>query len=490
MLLYSFLAVLMMAVGSVLWPWTELRLRVWGVTTTVISAGLAAYVGWQGWSTSSVFGPYDVWFIDGLSGWLLILVAILSVTTSLAAYRYLAHEFSEKLISLKDLRLYYGLTPLVLASVYVAVISNHVMVLWSALAVASLSTTLLVAFYRKRSALNAAWKYILLCCLGLFLALVGIVLTAQAAGQHGPESSLLLSTFRDLAIHGQVNQELMRWAFVFLFVGFGTLIGFVPLHAWLPDAYSKTPAPVSALLSGVVLNIAFVSVLRFKQIADLCLQDPGWTGKFFLVFGLLSIVVPAFILIVQKNYKRLLAYSNIEHMGLMAFAVGLGPAGLIPALMLLPVHALIKSALFLGAGELFRVYKTTEIAPITDAWSRLPKTALLFLALTLLLLAVPPSGVFASNLLMIGFGLRTALGPTLVVVAALSLVLAGVLKHVYGMLFGTTTQTPRLREPWNVTHVVMIVQLVFVVALGVLYLTPTGLDVMVKISQSLNTDLL
>jgi hydrogenase-4 component F len=280
----------------------------------------------------------------------------------------------------------------------------------------------------------------------------------------------------------------MRWAFVFLFIGIGTKVGFVPMHTWLPDAHSKTPSPVSALLSGILLNIALVSLLRFRQVADLAFMDDGaWTGKFFLVFGFLSIVIPALIMLVQKNYKRLLAYSSIEHMGLMAFSIGLGPAGIIPAIMHMPGHALLKSSLFLGAGEIFTTYKTTDSAPINDVWMRLPKTALLFLLTLLMLLAIPPSAVFVSEMIMIGFGLREHLVVTLLVLVALTIAFVAMTRHVYQLLFGAKLTATALVEKWNITHVVMIVQLVLVAALGIFYLTPTGLNFMVEISESLNS---
>jgi hydrogenase-4 component F len=484
--------ILVVAAGAAYLPVSERRLRDLGTVFMAVSSGFAVYLAWPGFTGAQVIGPMSLWYLDGMAALVVVLIAVISLSSALISHRYLAYEHAEKIISLTDIRHYYGMVPLFVAAMYVATLSNNVGLLWVAIEATTLSTTLLVAFYRKRSAIEAAWKYLLLCSLGISLGLVGVLLTTYAAGQNGVNSSLLLSTFRDIAAAGGMNTELMRWAFVFLFIGIGTKVGFVPMHAWLPDAHSKTPSPVSALLSGILLNVALVSLLRFRQVADIALADNGaWTGKFFLVFGCLSIVLPSLIMIIQKNYKRLLAYSSIKHMGLMAFAIGLGPAGLIPAVMHMPGHALLKSAMFAGAGEIFTTYKTTDAAPVTDVWVRLPKTGMLFLLTLLMLLAVPPSAVFASQLIMIGFGLREYLLPTLLVVVALTVAFVAMTRHVYGLLFGSRpTPTAPIREPWNITHVVMTLQLLAAVALGVFYLTPAGLEFMVGIAQSLNSGLL
>ncbi|HRH31913.1 MAG TPA: proton-conducting transporter membrane subunit [bacterium] len=496
MLPFLLIAVLVLGAVLVYLPLSERRIRDLGVVVMTISSGIAVYIAWPGFAAAQAFGPSQMWYLDGLAALMLVLIAAISLSSAIIAHRYLAREHEEGIISLTDIRHYSTMVPLFVASMYVATLSNNVGLLWVAIEATTLSTTLLVAFYRKQSAIEAAWKYVLLCSLGISLGLVGVLLTTYAAGQNGVNSSLLLTTFRDIATAGGVNAGLIKWAFVFLFVGIGTKVGFVPMHTWLPDAHSKTPSPVSALLSGILLNVALVALLRFRQVTDLALGDGGsWTGKFFLVFGVMSILLPAFILLIQKNYKRLLAYSSIEHMGLMAFAIGLGPAGIIPAIMHMPAHALLKSGLFFGAGEIFITYKTTDSSVVTHVWSRLPKTATLFLFTLLMLLAVPPGAVFVSELIMIGFGLHNFLIPTLIVIVALTMVFVAMLRHVYAMLMTSGAEsevsTPvHAKEAWGALHVVMIVHLLAAVTLGIYYLTPEGLETMVRIAQSLNSGLL
>lgn len=496
MLPFLLIAVLLVGAGLVYLPLSERRIRDLSVVVIAVASGIAGYIAWPGFTSAHAFGPSQVWYLDGLSALMLCLIAFISLSSAIIAHRYLAREHAEGIISLTDIRHYSTMVPLFVASMYVASLSNNVGLLWVAIEATTLSTTLLVAFYRKQSAIEAAWKYVLLCSLGISLGLVGVLLTTYAAGQNGVNSSLLLTTFRDIATAGGVNAGLMKWAFVFLFVGIGTKVGFVPMHTWLPDAHSKTPSPVSALLSGVLLNVALVSLLRFRQVTDLALGDGGsWTGKFFLVFGLMSILLPAFILLIQKNYKRLLAYSSIEHMGLMAFAIGLGPAGIIPAIMHMPGHALLKSGLFFGAGEIFTTYKTTDSSAITHVWSRLPKTATLFLLTLLMLLAVPPGAIFVSELIMIGFGLHNFLIPTLVVIVALTMVCVAMLRHVYAMFMSSETgyevhASTHVKEAWGVLHIIIAIHLFAAVVLGIYYLTPQGLETMVHVAQSLNSGLL
>lgn len=496
MLPFLLIGVLMAGAGLVYLPLSERKIRDLSVLLTALGSGLALYIAWPGFTAAYAFGPAQVWYLDGLAALMCVLIAVISLSSAIIAHRYLAREHADGIISLTDIRHYYTMVPLFVASMYVASLSNNVGLLWVAIEATTLSTTLLVAFYRKQSAIEAAWKYVLLCSLGISLGLVGVLLTTYAAGQNGVNSSLLLTTFRDIATAGGMNAGLVKWAFVFLFVGIGTKVGFVPMHTWLPDAHSKTPSPVSALLSGILLNVALVSLLRFRQVTDLALGDGGsWTGKFFLVFGLLSILVPAFILLIQKNYKRLLAYSSIEHMGLMAFAIGLGPAGIIPAIIHMPAHALLKSGLFFGAGEIFTTYKTTDSSVVTHVWLRLPKTATLFLLTLLMLLAVPPGAVFVSELILIGFGLHNFLIPTLVVIAALTMVFVAMLRHVYAMLTSSGAEQEAnppvyTKEAWGGLHVIMALHLLAAVVLGVYYLTPQGLEAMVRIAQSLNSGLL
>src|SRR3989339_1287497 len=254
------------------------------------------------------------WEVTRFSALMGLLVVWLYACAMVVSFHYLAVEERKGIISPRQVRLYMVSVPVFVLSMLVAIFANNVGVLWVALESTTLSTTLLVSFYGKKSSMEAAWKYIVICSTGIALGLFGILILGYAGAQAGLQeaSAFKISLLRGAT--GSMDQGIVMWAFVFLFIGFGTKIGLVPMHAWLPDAHSKTPAPVSAMLSGVLLNVAFFTLLRFKVITDTTLGSFEWTNQFFLIFGTLSVVLPSIILISQRNYKRMLAYSSVEHM--------------------------------------------------------------------------------------------------------------------------------------------------------------------------------
>ncbi|MFZ2682135.1 MAG: proton-conducting transporter membrane subunit [Patescibacteria group bacterium] len=484
--------VLILATASAYLPVGERVIRRLGLALSLVSVGLvgAAVVGW--FLGVDLGGTGQAWQLDNVTACVLGLLAIISATTSVVAHRYLEQELKENLLSITEVKHYYRLVPLFTAAMYVAVWSNNVAVIWLSLEATTLATTLLIAFYRKRSALEAAWKYLVLNAFGMGLALVGLILFVFALTGGADHGTQFMTSLQELAVTEGVNIALLRWAFVFLFIGLGAKLGLVPMHAWLPDAHSKAPSPVSALMAGLLLNVVFITLLRFRQIVDLALLDQGqWSGQFFLVFGCLSLTLPALIMLIQKNYKRFLSYSSIQAMGVMMFAVGLGPAGLIPALMYLPGHALLKSGLFFGAGEIFNTYKTTASEDIPDLWYLLPKTATLFLLLAVCLVGVPPSAIFVSQTLMLGFGLREHLAITLWATVMLTVAVLTLSYQVYRLVFKLPLKKAEVpREPWKLVHVGMGLHLLLALALGLWFLTPSGLNFVLTLAEELNSNLL
>ncbi|MBI4598764.1 hydrogenase 4 subunit F [Candidatus Uhrbacteria bacterium] len=435
-----------------------------------------------------------IWFVDPMSALVASLIVLVYLATAVVSVRYLGHERHERLVTDRQVRLYYVMMHLFAFAMLVTALANHLGVIWFGLEATTLATTCLVAFYAKDGALEAAWKYILLCSTGIALGLVGILMVGHAAAVGGLQHAdfLYLDTLRMHA--SSLSPDIMRWAFVFVFVGIGTKVGFVPLHTWLPDAHSKTPSPISAMLSGILLNVAFVTILRFKGVTDLALGGTEWTEKFFLVFGILSVLLPGFILLIQRNYKRMLAYSSIEHMGLLAFSVGLGPLGLVPAVMHMVGHTLAKSALFFGAGEILLRWKTTKLDHLPAVFTHAPRTAVLFLLAILGILAMPGSTLFASEYLMVGYGINTHLVSTLIVLLGLSLVAVGMMRHTLALLFEgapAATEVPpaveSVREPWTLTHAVMAGELALLGAAGVFFLLPSGLAFATRVAQSISS---
>jgi hydrogenase-4 component F len=484
---------LLLCAGIAYFLKTERSQRRFGILSAFGVCALSVLLAYPALQTPLSFGPEEMWHADFVGALLLVLSAVLFLFSSIVSYRYVASEFKRGILSFSDVRLYYCLSPIFLLSVFAAILANSLIVLWIAMECTTLTTAFLVGIYRRKSSLEAAWKYVLLCSMGIGLSLTGLVLTAfafQAVGLSGG-STFLLSTLSSAAGEVSVNEALLKLAFVFVMVGFSTKMGLVPVHAWLPDALSKTPAPIAALLSSVLLPVSLFTLLRIKEVVDTALQGSDWTNRFFLVFGLLSIFLPALLLFIQRNYKRALAYASIVHMGVMVFAIGLGPAGIVPAFMHLPGFALLLSAGFLLSGEVILEAHTTDIEILKGLSRRMPLTSGLLFSVLLLLLILPPAGIFMSEILMTGYGLKEH--PILTLVALLGMVLFSValMRLAFTMFFSDdeSDDLTTKEHAWTLTHAVAFIEIVFVVVLGILYLLPESTQFFVQIVNPLTFSL-
>src|SRR3989339_860880 len=430
------------------------------------------------------------WEVTRFSALMGLLVVWLYACAMVVSFHYLAVEERKGIISPRQVRLYMVSVPVFVLSMLVAIFANNVGLLWVALEATTLSTTLLVSFYGKKSSMEAAWKYIVLCSTGIALGLFGILVLGYAGSQVGLHEAEAFRLGRLMEVAPLMNPGIVMWAFVFLFIGFGTKIGFVPMHTWLPDAHSKTPSPVSALLSGILLNVAFFTLLRFKSIVDQTLGADDWTNQFFLIFGLLSVLLPAFILLIQRNYKRMLAYHSVEHMGIMGVLVGLGPVGMVGFTVHMIGHALAKSTLFFGAGEFLQRFESTKFHLVHDVMRRAPRTGFLFLIAALFLIGVPPSGLFLSEYVLVGEGLGT--NPVFTIAALLGITMAGLglSRHLFELLYHPVVPEEKQDVPvetWNLTHTVMAVQLTVALVFGLWMLSGQGWPVVSLISASLSS---
>ena len=458
---------------------------------------------WYGWK----FGWQSVvsipWALSPFAALMLVLIAIVYLAAVLVSQRYLRVEFAAKIFDLGHIRRFFALQHLFMLAMLAAVLADHMGIIWIALEGATLATTLLVSFYRKDGAVEAAWKYIILCSVGMTLGLFGILLFVHAAIQAGlgANEALSLTHIRTVAAH--LDPTTMKWAFVFIFVGLGTKVGFVPMHTWLPDAYSKTPSPISAMLSGALSSIAFLTILRFQTIVNITLTDSKWTSHLFAMFGLISVVFAAFILLQSRNYKRTLAYSSIEHAGLMAFAVSLGPIGMVPAIIHMIGHTLAKSLLFFEAGEVLLAYHTTKTEGVSGLQTRLPITSRLGILGLLALLAVPPSPLFLSELLILSLGMQVRPWMTACLVIALTIIAYGMIRTALQMWAvrkpretgsgsagdGHVAHTEVVKEPFHITHAVALAQIILLIGAGLILFTRPGLQGVRTIAQSLSLPL-
>ncbi|GLW64782.1 hydrogenase [Actinomadura rubrobrunea] len=380
---------------------------------------------------------------DALSAYMLIVVGAVALPAMLASPAYLAAEQAAGHAGPADLRRYGVLTQAFVAAMALAVLAASLGVLWVAVEATTICTAFLVGHRRTRHATEAAWKYVVICSAGIALAFLGIVLLNFAARHaHVPSSDAL-----DWAVLAQdaaaLDVDVTRVAVALLVLGFGTKAGLAPLHAWLPDAHSQAPAPVSALMSGVLLSVAFYAVLRVKAIADAAL-GAGFTRTLLTAVALASLAVAAALLLRQRDYKRMLAYSSIEHMGLIALGAAIGTSLAVTAVLLhILGHGLAKSAAFLASGHIQQATGSTRVDAVRGLLARVPLTAGVFGAALAALLGFPPFSLFASELGVFRAGFAAGMGWAVTAALLLMLVIvAAVAARAGRMLLGAPRPGP------------------------------------------------
>jgi len=415
---------------------------------------------------------------DAVSAFMLIAIAAVAVLVALATPAHLATELAAGRIEPRTATRHVVLVQAFLAAMALAVLAADLGVLWVAVEGTTIVTAFLVGQRRTRAAVEAAWKYVVICSAGIALALLGIVVLNHASAHSGTSAGL---DWAALAVAApQLDPGVTRIAVVLLVVGFGAKAGLAPLHAWLPDAHSQAPAPVSALMSGVLLSVAFYAVLRVKVVSDAVL-GPGFARALLLAAALASLVIAASLLIAQRDYKRMLAYSSIEHMGLLALgaAVG-GPLATAAVLLHVLGHGLAKSVLFLGAGRVLQLTGTSRIADVRGLAAGQPVLAGSIGLGVLALIGLPPFSLFASELgiARAGFGSGTGWA----VAAALLLVVvigAALVNHTSRMVLGPRREGPGAApapQPLpRATAVALVAGLAACVALGLTTGPLTGL---------------
>jgi hydrogenase-4 component F len=370
---------------------------------------------------------------------LVALTALVGFTTSIFSRPYMRIERDHGRLTPPRLRLYHSMFQVFNFTMLLALLTNNMGILWVALEAATLATVLLVSLYRTPASLEAAWKYFILCGVGIAQALFGTILLYFAAEKLlGVEGGALLWTELN-AVKGQLEPTVLSLAFVFLLVGYGTKVGLVPLHNWLPDAHAEGPTPVSAVLSGLLLNVALYAVVRCKVLVDGSLQTSFAKGL-MMGFGMLSVVVAAFLLSRQKDIKRLFAYSSIEHMGIITFAFGMGgPIANFAGLLHMTVHSLTKSAIFFAVGHAAQKTGTQLMDGIRGLITISPAIGWGLVLGTLAILGMPPFGVFASEFLILTTAMRDQPWATPLLLLSLGVAFAAVFSKVQPMAFGETT---------------------------------------------------
>ena len=411
-------------------------------------------------------------FVDSFNVFLVALTAFVGFTTAIFSRPYMRIEQQHGRLSAARLKLYHGMYQLFNFTMLLALLTNNMGILWVAMEAATLTTVLLVSLYRTPASLEAAWKYFILCGVGIAQALFGTILLYFAAEKLlGAEGGALLWTELN-HVKGQLQPTVLSIAFVFLLVGYGTKVGLVPLHNWLPDAHAEGPTPVSAVLSGLLLNVALYAVIRCKVLVDGALPT-AFAKNLMMGFGLLSVVVAAFLLSRQKDIKRLFAYSSIEHMGIITFAFGMGgPIANFAGLLHMTVHSLTKSAIFFAVGHATQKAGTQMIDGIRGLVTQSPMIGWGLAFGTLAILGMPPFGVFASEFLILTTAMRDQPWATPFLLVALGVAFAAVFSRVQPMVFGETTVK---RLPYRPAMIPVFVHLLLVLMLG-LWIPPALAD--------------
>jgi hydrogenase-4 component F len=396
-------------------------------------------------------GPLFYWerelFIDALNVFLVTLTAFVSLTTAIFSRPYMRVEEDHGKMTPRRMRLYHSMYQLFSFTMLLALTANNLGILWVAMEAATLSTVLLVSVYRTPASLEAAWKYFILCGVGIAQALFGTMLLYMAAERVlGAEGGGLLWTNLQ-AVKTQLEPGALTLAFVFLLLGYGTKVGLVPVHNWRPDAHAEGPTPISAVLSGLLLNVALYAILRCKVLTDGALESP-LAGQLMMGFGLLSVVAGAFLLSRQRDVKRMFAYSSIEHMGIMTFAFGLGgPIATYAGLLHMTVHSLIKSAIFFAVGHAAQKAGTQVMEDIRGLLKVSPTLGWGLMLGSLAILGMPPFGVFASEFLILTTTMREQPWATPFLLVALGVAFASVFSRVQPMVFGDTHLKPLAHPP-------------------------------------------
>ncbi len=431
-------------------------------------------------SSAGIYSPMMFFSVDSLVAITLLIIGFVGLTVAVYSIQYLRKETDKNIIGLTRVKQYFILLNLFLLAMFLAATASSPIVAWISIEATTLSTAFLISFYNKPSALEAAWKYLIINSVGLLLGFLGTLLYFTSVSSAGPSGFYSWQMLMANAAH--FDPLIAKVAFIFVLIGYGTKVGLAPMHTWLPDAHSKAPAPISALLSGVLLNVALVIVLKFKIITD-AVVGRAFSGNLLIIFGLLSIIIAALIIFTQKNYKRLLAYSSIENMGVIALGFGFGGIGSFAAILHMIYNAIVKSSLFLSAGTIFLKYSSTKIAKIKGALTVLPVTSIIFLAGFLAITGIPPFGIFLTKLLILSAGIKVH--PIFAAVALLfmAIVFIGFLRHVVAMIFGDMPEDIKKGEEniWLIVPPFLLIA----TALFLSFYIPPFLQVLIK-SVSLN----
>ena len=404
------------------------------------------------------------------------LIALLSLATAVYTIGWMRNALESGDMSERRLPRYFALTQAFIATMLITVLADNLGLLWITMEATTITSALLVGFRRDNDGLEAAWKYIIVTTIGISFGLFGTVLIYAATAQaQGGGAGATMNFTAIAAIASKLDPKIVRIGFIFVMIGYGTKAGLAPMHMWLPDAHSQAPTPVSALLSGALIKCALFGIIRFHTIAiGSC--GPEFSGTLFLSFGLLSVIVATPFILTQQNFKRLLGYHSVEHVGIVALGLGIGgPLGTYAALLHVINHGITKALVFFVAGDAIGRYKTHNMDRIQGLIHAAPFAGTFLMLGAFSLAGTPPFSIFVSELLVIKAGLAKGLFAAIAVFLVMVVVIfAGLIHHAGKMAFGPPEPSlPRRGEPLSGV-LSMFALAVFMLALGLT--VPAALD--------------
>jgi len=438
----------------------------WSARLNVLAAFLSFATAVSFFAIQPTSGAYLL--VDDLNKVFIILTTLVGFTTSVFSASYIEHEIEIGRLTPTFVRFYHAMYQTLMFAMNLALVANNIGLMWVAIELATLTTVLMVGIYRTHEALEAAWKYFILGSVGIALALFGTILVYMAARPVLGEGLYAMVWTVLITRAGQFDPALLNLAFVFLLLGYGTKVGLAPLHAWLPDAHAEGPTPISAVLSGLLLNVALYALLRFKML--LALNPAALApGPLMVTMGLISCVFAAFMLYRRRDIKRLFAYSSIEHMGIIVFAFGMGGAlANFAALLHMTMHSLTKSAIFYAVGHISQVKGTQKIADMGGLTVTNPVLGWGLVLGVVAIAGLPPLGIFMSEFLVVSSTFARQPWLAALLVLAILVALGGLFLRLNSIVFGE----PRgPTAPTEASYVPMFAHLAIVFVAGI-YMPP------------------
>ncbi|MFN3654109.1 MAG: hydrogenase 4 subunit F [Candidatus Nitrosotenuis sp.] len=415
--------------------------------------------------TISAFG--NTFYVDSLSVVILLSISVVGFVAALYSKNYMGRQYDNNTIDDKHLVRYHQGFNIFLLTMLVIPIANNLGIMWVMVEATTLISVLLIMLYFKENAIEAAWKYLIIATVGLSFALIGTVffyyanINANASGD--------AMNWTEMVHNSKLfDPNLVKIAFVFILVGFGTKAGLAPMHTWLPDAHSEAPTPVSAVLSGVLLNCAIYGIIRFHIVSSVSI-GPEFSNQLLIILAVVSVAIAAASIYFQKDMKRMLAYSSVEHMGLISLGIGFGgPLGIYGSILQIINHAIAKPLMFFASGTVSQKYETKAMSKIKGIIKMMPVTGILFLIGGLALVGMPPFNIFLSEFLILSSGFTSGqFIATSLVILFLVVTFAVFLRHLLKMIFGNPSSEMKKDDMGKLAIIPMAILCSLVLILGI-----------------------